>query len=331
MPAPQADAVNAAAPDISIVVEWENVQLSGSKRSEILLNRLAQQVLALDRIVEVIVVCDPPSGGVTLLETGLRERFGAPDAARLGWRVVAAPGAHYYELKNRGAAEARGLVTVLIDSDVIPEPGWLAALVEPFADPDVQVVAGHSYVDAKGLYGRAMALGWFFPLRSETPVHHDRGTHFFANNVAFRAGLLRAHPFACPTDGATRGACVALAQELGRQGIRISVTTSAQVSHPPPHGLRHFLVRAAAHGRDDALQWFRGEGRWRRPMSIARYYVKVARRAFRSIARDRRAVRLGLQQVPLACAIMGSYYALACLSALVTGLAPGLMSRRFRI
>jgi hypothetical protein len=326
----EADLVNAV-PDITVVIEWENVLLCGNARSEMMLQRLAQQIRSLDRCVEVVVVCDPAGVGVTALGTLLTQHLGRADATPFGWRLVTAPGAHYYEFKNRGAAEARAPLIVLIDSDVIPEEGWLAALVELFADPAVHVVAGHSYIDAKGLYGRAMALGWFFPRRSELPTRHDRGTHFFANNVAFRTEMLRANPFACPTDGATRGACVALAQELCRQGIRIWVTTAAQVSHPPPNGLRHFLVRALADGRDEALHWRHAERRWKPPVPVFQRYFKVSRRAFRSIARHRHTVRLGLEQVPLACAIMGVYYGLACVSVLATWVAPGLMSRRFRI
>ena len=322
-----------AAPGISVVIEWENVLLSGNARSEVMLNRLAQQIRSLDRCVEVVVVCDPAGVGVTALETLLMQHLGRADATLFGWRLVTAPGAHYYDFKNRGAAESRAPLIVLIDSDVIPEEGWLAALVELFADPAVHVVAGHSYIDAEGLYGRAMALGWFFPRRSESATRHDRGTHFFANNVAFRTELLRAHPFPCATDGATRGPCVALARKLRHQGVRIWVTTAAQVSHPPPNGLRHFLVRAMADGRDEMLQWRHAgeQRRWNLPLPVLRRYFKITRRAFRSIARYRHAVRLGLDQVPLACAIMGIYYGLACVSALATWAAPGPMARRFRI
>lgn len=322
-----------AAPDISVVIEWENVLLSAKARSEEMLRRLAEQIRGLDRTVEVIVVCDPAGAGIASLETLLTERLGRPDALPFGWRVITAPGAHYYEFKNRGAAEARGSLSVLVDSDVIPEDGWLGALVELFTDPNVHVVAGHSYVDAQGLYGRAVALGWIFPLRSDIPTQHDRGTHFWANNVAFRTDLLRAHPFLYATDGATRGACAALAQALGRQGIRIWVTTAAQVSHPPPNGLHHFLVRAVAEGRDALLTWRHAseQRRWNLPLPVLRRYFKVSRRACRSITRYRRTVHLRLEQVPVACMIMGVYYGLACVSAVATWIAPGPMSRRFRI
>ena len=92
-----------------------------------MLHRLAEQIRHLDCTVEVIVVCDPAGLGVCAFETLLTERLGRPDALPFGWRVITAPGAHYDEFKNRGAAEARGSLSVLVDSDVIPEDGWLPA------------------------------------------------------------------------------------------------------------------------------------------------------------------------------------------------------------
>lgn len=120
-----------SAPDVSIVIEWENVLLSESTRSEVLLQRLSQQIRGLQRSVEVIVVCNPVDGELAALEALLRQCLGPPHSNFFGWRTVVAPSAHHYELKNRGAAS-------------------------------------HSYVDAQGLYSRAVTLGWFFPLRSET-------------------------------------------------------------------------------------------------------------------------------------------------------------------
>ena len=317
-------------PEISVVIEWENVQLSDRARSESMLLTLVRQIRDLQRNVEVIVVCDPAGTGVAPLEALLTQRLGPADSDGL---LVEASAAHYYELKNRGAAEARGSLVVFIDSDVIPEHGWLAGLIERFEDPAVSVVAGHSYIDSQGLYSRAVALGWFFPLRSETPAWHERGKHFFANNVAFRTAVLRSHPFPGEDSGATRGACTALARELVRQGIRICVTTAAQVAHPPPNGLSHFIVRALADGRDEVL-WWRHAGvrsRWKLPLPVLRRYGRVTRHAFLRIARHHRRVQLRLEQVPLACLIMGAYYGMASASALLTWLAPESMSRRFRI
>jgi hypothetical protein len=319
-------------PEITVIVEWENVLLSEKQRSELMLARLSEQARALNRSVEVIVVCDPAGADLAGLRSLLTERLGPADDASLPWRLISAPGLHYYEIKNRGAAEARGQIVIMLDSDVIPDAGWLAELVNPFDGPAVAVVAGNTYLDPQGLYSRAFALGWIFPRRSETPARHDGGTHFWANNVAFRREVFARNPFPAPDDGSTRGACADLADFLRGQGIHIWETTAAQVSHPPPNGLQHFLARAVAEGRDWGQRCRRaGKPRWRLPYRGLRHYFKATRRAFISTARYRRTVGLALILVPAAWGIMGTYYGLAWLAVLATSAAPGPMSRGFRI
>lgn len=44
--------------------------------------------------------------------------------------------------RNAGVAAARGEVLVFLDDDAIPEPGWLARLLAPYADPAVLGVGG---------------------------------------------------------------------------------------------------------------------------------------------------------------------------------------------
>ena len=109
--------------------------------------------------------------------------------------------------KNIGAARARGEVIVFLDSDVIPEEGWLASLLQALSNLDVGVVGGNTYIAHEDLNGKAFALFWFFPLR-EARGGLWRDPHFFANNVAFRAEVFRAHSF--PPLGTFRGQCIAL-------------------------------------------------------------------------------------------------------------------------
>jgi hypothetical protein len=320
------------APDITVIVEWENVLLSGKERSERMLSRLSEQACALGRPLEVIVVCNPADADPSGLRSLLEDRLGAADGAPIPWRLVSAPGAHYYELKNRGAAEARGPVVVLLDSDVVPDAGWLAGMVEPFADPAVAVVAGNTYVEPRSLYSRAFALGWFFPRRSQTPGLRDGARYFWANNLAFRRELLIQNPFPRPADGSTRGACADLAASLRGQGICLWQSTAAQVSHPPPRGLGHFIARAVADGRDRVLHW-RGAGksRWGLPFRSIRHCVKETLRVFGATLRHRREVSLRLVLVPAAWGIMGTYQGFSCLGAIATTVAPAPMSRGFRI
>lgn len=283
-------------PDVSIVVEWDNATLGGEPRARMALSRLAEEVDASLRNAEVLICHEgTPPPEVSPRGAGLPP----------GWKTVRVPDSAYYELKNHGAAAAAGGIIVFLDSDTIPEAGWLHALLAPFADPTVQAVAGHAYIQPDSLYSKAFALWWFFPLRAAPEPLKPAGS-FFANNVAFRRATFLAHPFP-QLEGTSRGACVALAEELGQAGITIWKTAAAQVAHPAPRGWRHFARRALAQGRDRLLR----ERGWKTtPLGSL---VRLARHAAGGAAatlRDRRKVGLSPAGVPAAIALCWVYYAL---------------------
>jgi hypothetical protein len=283
-------------PDVSVIVEWENSALAGVERAHTALKRLAEEVSGSHRRVEVLICHDEDTPPDVPLTGG-----GLPD----GWRTVRVPDARYYELKNHGAAAAAGAIVVFLDSDAIPEPGWLEGILSPFADPAVHVVAGHAYIQPDSLYSKAFALWWFFPLRAR-PQPPAPVAHFFANNVAFRRATFLAHPFS-PVEGTSRGACVELAKSLRAAGCTIWQTSAAQIAHPAPRGWRHFALRALAQGRDRLAR----ERGWRATLlgSLARLARSVAVGCVRTL-RDRRAVGLPLAGVPAAIALCCAYYGL---------------------
>ncbi len=283
-------------PDVSIVVEWENSARAGAQRADAALVRLAEEANASPRTIEVLVCHDedtPPS--VPPAASG-----GAPS-----WRTVRVPDSRYYEQKNHGAGEAAGGILVFLDSDAVPEPGWLEALLAPFADPAIDVVAGQTHIQADSVYSKAFALWWFFPLRAPTePLQPTR--NFFANNVAFRRPTFLAHPF-IPIRGTSRGACLELATDLHLAAITIWRASAARATHPAPRGWRHFVLRALAQGRD-RLSRERG---WRATVvgSAARLVHHIAGGFVRTL-RDRRHVALPLAGVPIAMALCCAYYTL---------------------
>jgi len=283
-------------PDVSIVVEWENSLRGGAQRADAALMRLAEEANASPRRIEVLVCHDedtPPS--VPTPAAG-----GAPS-----WRTVRVPDSRYYEQKNHGAREAAGGILVFLDSDAIPEPGWLEALLAPFADPEIAVVAGQAHIQADSVYSKAFALWWFFPLRASTESLQPT-RDFFANNVAFRRPTFLAHPF-IPIRDTSRGACLGLAANLHLAGITIWRASAARVSHPSPRGWRHFMLRALAQGRD-RLPRERG---WRATVagSVARLAHHIAD-GFARTLRNRRHVGLPLAGVPAAMALCCAYYSL---------------------
>lgn len=283
-------------PDVTVIVEWDNPALAGAERARQALAGLAREAAASSKRLEILLCHGddaepewPPAG------TGLPVEC----------RTLHVPGGRYYELKNRGAEAAAGGVIAFLDSDAVPEPGWLSALLQPFSDPAVQVVAGHTHLETDTLWSKAFALWWFFPLRGGpqplTPV-----AHFFANNVAMRRETALAHPFPV-REGTSRGACVELAATLGLAGITIWKTTEAHATHPAPRGWRHFVLRALAQGRDRLAR----ETGWRATIlgSLERLATFTGATLIRTV-RGRRQVALPLARVPAAVALGWIYYAL---------------------
>lgn len=288
---------------ISIVIEWENVLLSGDSRADRMLAMVIDQANRVPGCREILISATNEQPALETRPAGLR--------ADIDWRLLLNPGRHYYELKNLGAHEASCDLIVFIDSDVIPEIDWLEQLLAPFADPGTRVSCGRAYIEPSDLYNKAFALFWFFPLRhppgeSSSGGGWTRTHHFFANNIAFRRDTALNHPFPA-RDVTSRGACLELSKDLQHEGIPIMLNKRALVAHPPPQPGEHFTLRALAQGRDRYLR-SRGLSRtilgscWRWGRNSARTLVKI------TWLHDR--VDLPWRQVPRAWLIGLTYYTL---------------------
>jgi hypothetical protein len=327
---------------LSVILEWANTRLGGDARAVRLLERLGRQwqeiqgrdypatlsraarvfLEGLDPRVELLLV------SATALAPGLEARLRALVPETFEVDVHVAPGLEYYPLKSFAGGLAGGDLLLFVDCDLLPDEGWLAHLLGSFARPDIHVACAQTYVGPVDLWSRAFALGWRYELRDpsgrlSTP---DR---FYTGSIAFRAPVFRKTGF--PSVGSrSRGAGSMLREDLARLGIAVWENRAASVDHPPPLGIRHLLIRALAEGRDHYLK----HGEARTAEALGRSVGIAAARLTHGLRRVRRhwpAVGLRRAEVPVALAIVTTYYGTAALGGLLTHLGRGFMSRHFRV
>ncbi|MGW3634593.1 glycosyltransferase [Streptomyces sp. NPDC005122] len=96
-----------------------------------------RSLMASEHPVEVVVVDDGSSDGTARIVEDLR----LPNV-----RVVRQVNAGKPAALNRGVANARHDIVVMMDGDTVFEPATVGELVQPFADPGVGAVAGNAKV-----------------------------------------------------------------------------------------------------------------------------------------------------------------------------------------
>lgn len=210
---------------------------------------LARQVSAYREAtgadVEVLLAFDPRRVPVESLHGLAVESFPVGMARRL----IAEPGAGYYGLKNAAVAAASHPVVLMLDSDTVPEEGWLAAMADAITRKDVDVVCGVTTVARDQAFSRAVARFWFFPRRAPVPGPLLRVAEFWANNVAFRRPVFQRFG-GFPEAALFRGQCCMLAGRLSGAGVAIWMAPAARTVHPAPRGILPLAVRGWRHGRD---------------------------------------------------------------------------------
>jgi hypothetical protein len=304
-----------AYPTFDVAIEWENARLSELERARRMLSSLHTQVQALGLSYRptAYVTYDTNEINPAIIEQAIVEALPPAGNRVLEFDLRGVRGYRYYELKNFAATFCDREVIVFIDSDVVPEEGWLASLLETLCQPSVHVVGGTAYVEPDSFYSRSVALFWFFPLRCEGRGTIHKG-YFYANNVAFRRVVFASHPY--PSLPQFRGQCVALARSLEANGIAIYSRLDARVQHPPPNGLRHLFLRALAHGHDDVAA-ARRELAPSGPSALrqVRLCLRRLRATGRRIRCHRREMGMGSVQTVLSLLLAAAYESTRCAGA----------------
>lgn len=301
-----------------MVVEMENASTISWEEVGSTLRILAAQVRDLGKFPAgrrpQILITHPGSAAESpaLLEkiTELVPELG--EVARV--ECVSVPGGRYYELKNAAIQQADGDWIVFLDSDCVPEPGWLATLLAPLAEGKFVAVSGHTYLGHFNLLSRTLALVWIFPLRD----HDARGANrrsLNINNCAFQADWLRANPI--PIDNGFKVGCTKLVQQMAQRGGKLT-RVAAFARHAPLTGWRFFMWRALVTGRDADRKFadMKSTSRWRRLLSAGKFWFKMECRALRRVLTHHRYVAMPLWEVPCAAALGSLFYSLALLGQL---------------
>ncbi len=243
-------------PGLSIVIEWENAERIGAERSLEMLRRLAAQLRETGLAdagrspgYEIVIVSGDP------LEPALRREIEDIDPEALTSRLRFLPSGEsgYYRQKCIGAEATSGRDLLFLDSDVIPQPGWLAGMLQALEDPAVQVLIGTTVAEpAEGRAKRATALCWVFepaPPPGDTLVPAPR---FIVNNVVFRRDVFERFPF--EESNTVRGQCERLGKTLKANGITIWRHPKAVVEHPSFASEEEVLERGARDGLDIVIR-----------------------------------------------------------------------------
>ena len=241
-------------PSFSVVVEWDNARSADAACVQSMLTSLLEEIHSLrnqeSEKPEVLIVYDSKVTTHGSIQTIVDACLGS-SAAFADVQVIGTEGLRYYEMKNTGAKRAKGGIVVFVDSDVIPEPGWLEALLIPFQRPEVSVVGGRTHGRQNTLYEKAFALFWFAEPRLETGYLRP-APFLHANNMAIRRALFLKYRF--PRMPLFRGQCYALCQSLKQDDVTIFLHEGARVSHPAPGGLSGFVCNAFRQGHDEVIK-----------------------------------------------------------------------------
>lgn len=318
---------------VSAIVEWENAKLSDLGRAECMLARLGTQMADAARRrdfkAELLVLYDSDEIDPAVPHAAIASRID-----KSAWpgtiELIPAPGKRYYEQKNAGARLAKGEILVFLDSDVVPDEGWLDGLLSALDDPTVDFVGGEAYHATDTLHDRLFAAFWAFP-----PKHRPRGVYrrqtFYANNLAVRREIFLANPF--PEAAAYRGQCSQLAKTLRSNGISVYRQGASAVSHPPPRGARTMVVRAVCEGHD-AIYW---KSRQRfgvlhtNPAASTLRWLRALGQVLSKVATRARSVGLGPLGALAAVGMGFAYYSCKLGGEVIAFFAPDAIRRNFSV
>jgi hypothetical protein len=299
-------------PPVTIVIEWENA-------IDVYDEWVAKAMAALERELETTGpkmaakprvmylydenVVDPQVIRDTIANVAPR----IPELAEL--ELEPARGLTYYKLKNYGVSRSKTDITIMVDSDAGPQPGWLENILKPFKNPEIMVVGGFTVLGHNDLLSRTMALSWIFDLPEERVLTVQRHK-VHVNNCAVRTGFFNQHPFPDQPDGVFKKACGFWLRDLDAHGFQYLRTADAMTIHAPHPGMKFLTWRAWTGGRDRDYLVFHEytHNRLGRAVMTFGFGLNKMGRAWKRIVTKGKSVDLPVWQRPAAMALAAAYY-----------------------
>lgn len=212
-------------PLVSVIIEGYNEGQSFEAIKTI--EGLKRQTFPLDQVELVL------SG--TVKQAEYWKKMYAGEKCFYAIKTVGAQGSNYLDLKNRGAEIASGEIFAFIDSDVRPEPTWLATMVHAMQN-GAQVTSGVSLFQSMGglskdnlLMQIAASISWGGVISTVYGRNPYVCTAFHAHSVGFRGDLFRAHPYRTDMEGRLGG--LYQYKVLKQLGVRIFFLPEQRAAH----------------------------------------------------------------------------------------------------
>jgi hypothetical protein len=245
-------------PAVTIVVEWENaidVEDKWTRAAMTAFERELQSVAPRMTVKPRVMylydknAVDPKTIESVIATTAPRLR----ELADL--EIVPTDGLTYYKLKNYGISRSKTELSIMLDSDAAPQPGWLENLIKPFADPETMAVGGFTVLAYDDFLSKTFALSWIFD-RPEESGKTEAKRKIHANNAAVRTDFFRDNPFPDLPNTVFKKACGFWTRDLDARGLKYVRTANAMTIHAPHPGYKFLAWRAWTMGTDRDYQAF---------------------------------------------------------------------------
>jgi glycosyltransferase involved in cell wall biosynthesis len=223
-PVPEPGGVSIEAKTASIIIPTFN----GGSRIGYCLDSLMKQTTGRD--VEILVVDDGSTDNTANVVSGCSSV-----------RLIAQANAGPASARNRGALEAKGKILLFTDDDCVPMPDWLAAMLEPFSDPEVVGAKGVYRTHQKSLAARFVQIEYEdkYRLMAGLPSIDFIDTYsagFRRERFLEMAGYDTSFPVACAED-------VELSYRMSARGWKMKFVPTAIVYHTHPATFSSYLKK----------------------------------------------------------------------------------------